>query len=85
MTEAPQLTVYGNSWCGGARRARLFLDRHKIPYQWVDIDGDPAAGVIVEQITGGFRSVPTFVWADGTSLVEPSETALAQKLGINLA
>ena len=82
MSDVPEITVYGNTWCGGSRRARLLFDRAKIPYRWVDIDQDEAAAKYVESLNHGNRSVPTIVWADGSTLVEPSEIELAKKLGI---
>jgi mycoredoxin len=45
-----------------------------------DIDRDPAAAEIVEEIANGYRSVPTIVFTDGSSLVEPSLYALKEKL-----
>lgn len=82
--EHPLITVYGTTWCGGSRRIRLLLDRHNIPYTWVDIDRDDQAGKYVESLNRGFRSVPTVVWQDGSILVEPSDEAMAKKLGIEL-
>jgi mycoredoxin len=78
------ITVYGTSWCGGSRRCRLLLERFGIPYQWVDIDQDEKAARFVESVNRGFRSVPTIVWPDGSRLTEPSETELANKLGVKL-
>ena len=84
MTQ-PEIIIYGTSWCGGSRRARLLFDRQCVSYQWVDIDRDPAAAAFVEKANNGYRSVPTIVWPDGSMLVEPSETELAKKLGITLS
>jgi len=84
MNEAPQITLYGTTWCGGSRRARLLLDKHQIPYRWVDIDLDKEAAKYVESLNRGYRSVPTIVWPDGSLLVEPSEDEFARKLGIKL-
>ncbi len=36
------------------------------------IDLDAAAAKYVESLNGGYRSVPTIVWPDGSKLVEPS-------------
>jgi mycoredoxin len=83
MTE-PEIILYGTGWCGGSRRARLLLDQHNIPYRWVDIEADEAAARAVEGIAGGYRSVPTLVWPDGSALVEPSNDEMAKKLGITL-
>jgi mycoredoxin len=83
MTE-PEIILYGTAWCGGTRRARLLLDQHDIPYRWVDIETDEAAARALEGLAGGYRSVPTLVWPDGSALVEPSNDELAKKLGITL-
>ncbi|GEM_PF-6425709 len=40
------LTVYGAPWCPDCRRAKQFLGEHRVAYQWVDVDADPA-GVFV--------------------------------------
>jgi mycoredoxin len=82
MTEPAEIIIYGNSWCGGSRRARQIFDQHSIPYRWVDIEKDAEAARYVESVNQGNRSVPTIVWPDGTILVEPSNEALVKKLGI---
>ena len=84
MNVTPQITIYGTSWCGGSRRARLLFDQNNIPYTWIDIDLDDQAAKYVESVNRGFRSVPTIVWPDGSILVEPSEDQIEKKLGIDL-
>ena len=84
MNVTPLITIYGTSWCGGSRRARLLFDRNNISYTWVDIDLDDQAAKYVESINHGYRSVPTIVWPDGSMLVEPSDNLIAKKLGIDL-
>lgn len=78
------IVIYGTTWCGDCRRARLFFDRHKIPYQWIDIDQDLKGEQFVKQTNKGMRSVPTIVFQDGSILVEPSTKKLADKLGVSL-
>ena len=56
MNVTPEITLYGNTWCGGSRRARLFFDQHHIPYRWVDIDGDEDAAKYIESLNHGNRS-----------------------------
>ena len=77
-----KIVVYGTRWCGDCYRARSFLDRHAIPYDWIDIDLDRAGEGLVLKINHGMRSVPTILFEDGSILVEPSTQALAQKLGV---
>ena len=82
MSDTPEITLYGNTWCGGSRRARLLFEKKGIPYSFIDIDKDEQAARYVESLNHGFRSVPTIVWAVGSMLVEPSEDQLARKLGV---
>jgi mycoredoxin len=77
-----KIIVYGTSWCGGSRRAKRMLDDNKIAYRWIDIDVEKDARVIVEKINNGYRSVPTIIFPDGSTLVEPSDETLAEKLGV---
>jgi mycoredoxin len=67
-------------YCGDTRRARRVLDELGIAYEFIDMRQDPAAGRMVEEITGGFRSSPTILFPDGGVLVEPSEWALQAKV-----
>ncbi len=76
------ITIYGTNWCGDCRRTRRYLDFHKISYEWIDIDVNPEAEKFVLETNRGMRSVPTLVFEDGSILVEPSNSRLAEKLGI---
>lgn len=76
------ITVYGAHWCPDCRRSKMFLGEHQIPYNWVDIEEDPAAQQRVIQLNDGKRIVPTIVFGDGSFLAEPSNAQLADKLGL---
>ena len=80
--EQQRITVYGTDWCGDCRRSKLFLDTHGVGYDWIDIEQDAEASLKVMEINGGYRSVPTIVFADGSVLVEPTNADLAQQLGV---
>lgn len=82
MSQEKKPIIYGTSWCGDSRRARRFFDENQLEYVWVDIDQDKEAGKLVEQINGGFRSVPTIIFPDGSTLTEPSTQQLRQKFGM---
>jgi mycoredoxin len=79
MTET--IIIYGTS-CWSSRRARETFDKYEIPFQWIDIDEDEEGGKIVMEINHGNRSVPTIVFPDGSTLVEPSDSELKSKLNI---
>lgn len=82
MTNSKPLIVYGASWCPDARRSRKFLDEHGIPYKWIDIDEDAAGKEYVRSVNKGNVVIPTILFEDGSTLVEPSNEELGQKLGL---
>lgn len=77
-----QIVVYSTTWCPDCHRAKRFLGDQRIPYVNVDIEQDPEAMAYVEQINNGMHIIPTIVFPDGDILVEPSNAALAEKLGL---
>src|SRR5262245_33090295 len=77
-----KVTVYGAYWCPDCRRSKKFLGEQFIPYRWVDIEQDKDGEAFVLRTNGGKRIIPTIVFEDGTSLVEPSNAELARKLGL---
>ena len=77
-----EIICYGTRWCPDSWRARRLLDQYQVPYKWIDIDRDPEARSYVQQINGGYRSVPIVVFPDGSILVEPSNAELAEKLSL---
>lgn len=77
------IRIYGVEWCGDCIRTRRFLNNNEIDYQWINIDRDKTGEQIVLTLNNGMRSVPTIIFGDGSKLVEPSTTTLAEKLGIN--
>ena len=80
----PSIRMYSTTWCGDCRRSKRFLEAHQIPFEEINIDEDRQAAEVVLTINKGARSVPTIVFPDGSVLVEPSNLALAGKLGIKL-
>ncbi|MGC9030019.1 MAG: glutaredoxin domain-containing protein [Desulfomonilaceae bacterium] len=82
MGDAKKLMVYGATWCPDARRSRKFLDDKGIAYRWIDIDEDPSAKDYVKKVNKGKVIIPTILFEDGSTLVEPSNEELAKKLGV---
>jgi thioredoxin reductase (NADPH) len=77
------IVVYSTTWCPDCKRVKKFLGEQRVPYRNIDIESDPQAMAFVEQINDGKRIIPTMVFSDGSTLVEPSNAELAEKLGIN--
>jgi glutaredoxin-like protein len=77
-----KITVYGTTWCPDCTRSKRCLERNGIAYEWRDIEKNAADREYVVKVNRGKRSVPTIVFADGSVLVEPSDTELEKKLGL---
>ena len=76
------LTVYGATWCSDCKRAKKFLGEQRVHYDWVDVEQDADGLALVERINNGKRIIPTIVFADDSTLIEPSNAELAAKLGL---
>jgi thioredoxin reductase (NADPH) len=76
------IEVYGAAWCPDCRRAKKFLTDQRVHYVWHDIDGRDDLQAEVERRNGGKRIIPTIVFPDGSSLAEPTNEELADKLGL---
>jgi thioredoxin reductase (NADPH) len=77
-----QIQMYGAPWCPDCKQAKQFLSEQRIPYEWHDIDRDKEAQAYVRQVNNGKQIIPTIVFPDGSVLVEPSNSELADKLNI---
>ncbi|MGH9008340.1 MAG: FAD-dependent oxidoreductase [Acidimicrobiia bacterium] len=78
------LTVYGAPWCPHCKRVKRFLAAHRVPYENVDIDERPEAIDTLKDLQDGGQIIPTVVYADGTHEVNPSDEALARRIGLSL-
>jgi mycoredoxin len=74
------LTMYSTPWCGYCHRLRGQLDREGIAYEVVDIEQQPDAAQIVEQVNNGNQTVPTLVYSDGFAHTNPSLAQVKAKL-----
>lgn len=80
--DGEQLVVYGTAWCADCKRSKKFLGEQRIQYKWIDVDEDREGLEFIEKVQQGGHSVPTLLFPDGSTLVEPDNAALAAKLGI---
>ncbi len=76
------ITVYGAPWCPDCTRAKQFLGEQRVRYNWIDIDQNEDARAYVQKVNDGKQIIPTIIFEDGSLLVEPSNSELAAKLGI---
>src|SRR5512139_3889682 len=76
------IRVAGTLWSLASHRAKDFLTRHQIPYQWLDIEKDPQARALVEGASSDLARLPVIFFPDGTVAVQPRLTELADKIGL---
>ena len=77
-----RLVVFGATWCPDCRRAKQFLNDHRIAFEWVDLEEYPDRVAEVESRNGGKRIIPTIVFPDGSFVAEPSNDELAVRIGL---
>jgi mycoredoxin len=75
----PQITIYSRPWCGGVLRVKHWLDQRHIPYTEIDISRDGEAARYVEDLNGGYQSVPTILF-DGVHVATEPSTAELERL-----
>ena len=81
-SDEPVMTVYGAAWCPHCKRVKKFLAAHRVHYAYVDIDAEPEAIERLKELQDGRRIIPTVVYRDGTHEVNPSDEALARRIGL---
>lgn len=83
VSQADRIKMYATPGCGDCRMAKRWFDEHGIPYDYINIAKDEEAAAYVVRMNGGFQSVPTIVFPDGSILVEPSTRELAAKFALD--
>lgn len=75
-----EIKFYSTTWCGDCRRSRKVFEAMGVPYTDIDIEEDPEAAELVREVNRGSQSVPTIIFPDGSTLTEPSNAVLEEKL-----
>jgi mycoredoxin len=77
-----KITLYTSRWCAHSLSVKAFLKKNEVPVNLINIDGNSEDREALIQLNGGYASVPTLVFPDGTKLTEPSIGQLRQKLAL---
>lgn len=81
-TDNELITLYTSNWCAHSMSVEGFLEKNEITVNMINIDGDQEARQRLIEINGGYASVPTLIFPDGSKLTEPSFGQLRQKLNL---
>ena len=76
------IRVAGTLWSASSHSIKDFLARSQIPYQFLDIERDADAKSLVEQANESTHQLPVVFFPDGSVLIEPSLTEVAEKAGL---
>jgi thioredoxin reductase (NADPH) len=74
--------LVGHRWSSESHRARDFLARNQVPYQWYDLGKDPEAEELMRIAGAQPTSLPLLLLPDGSVLESPSNETIADKLGM---
>lgn len=76
------IRVLGHRWSSQSHYIRDFLARNQISYQVLDVDA-PESQSLSDLANLDLSQLPIVMFPDGSSLVAPTNTQLAQKIGLH--
>jgi thioredoxin reductase (NADPH) len=74
--------VIGHRWSPHAHAVKDFLARNQLPYQWLDLESDPAALQYLGAAGADPAVLPVVIFPDGSHLVQPATAQVAEKVGL---
>ncbi len=76
------IRVIGPRWSLLDHQVRDFLSRNQVPYVWLNPESSDEAVRLLEEYKLDDRKLPAVLFADGSALVQPDQTALASRIGL---
>lgn len=89
MTQSPaqilgitgnDFVMFSTEWCGYCKRLKNQLNEAGVNFREVNIEQENQYAAFVELVNGGNQVVPTLLFADGSSLTNPSVIAVKTKI-----
>jgi thioredoxin reductase (NADPH) len=74
--------IIGHQWSPLSHGVKDFLARNQIPYRWLDIESNKEAHTLVVHAGLDASRLPIVLFPDGSSLVEPTNALLAERVGL---
>jgi len=78
------LRVIGHRWSLKDHQLRSFLSRNHVPYRWFDAAASDDAQLLLKERSLDPEVLPVVLFADGSSLVDPEQEALAARVGLSV-
>ena len=79
------VVLVGSDHCSGTLRIRDFLMRNDYPFAQIDLEGEPDVERLLHQFHIALEDVPVLICRGTTILRNPSNQAIADCLGFNVA
>ncbi len=76
------IRVVGTLWSSTSHNIKDFLASNQIPYQFLDLEKDESAQVMITGLGLEHGQLPVIYFQDGSHLIAPDVTELAHKLGL---
>ncbi len=76
------IRVVGPRWSLRDYQVRNFLSRNQVPYVWVDPEQDAQALDLLSRFGVSDARLPVVLFPDGNALVQPSDSELAERVGL---
>lgn len=76
------IRVVGPRWSLRDYQVRNFLSRNQVPYVWLDPERDSQAEELLRRFGVADKSLPVVLFPDGTALIQPSDSELAERVGL---
>ncbi|QSJ20272.1 FAD-dependent oxidoreductase [Nostoc sp. UHCC 0702] len=74
--------VVGSRWSPRLYQIKDFLARNHVPYQWLNIESDEGDRLVSYTISSDTKCQALVIFPDGSHLVEPTNTQIAEKIGL---
>jgi thioredoxin reductase (NADPH) len=76
------IRVIGHPWTPDSFRVKDFLARNHVPYVWLDVESNDEARGLLALSEEREPVLPMLFFADGTAVANPSNRAIADRIGI---
>lgn len=81
ISVATSVKMFTTTWCGFCASTKRYLKSKNVPFEEIDIEQHPEYADLIEQATGGYRTVPTLD-VDGKIMVNPSRREMDDALAV---
>jgi len=76
------LTLVGHPYSAATHGLKDFLASNLVPYRWLDVETAPEAEGLLQLAGAGATDLPVLLLTDGSVLVKPTTTQVAERIGL---